>query len=268
MVSAVAYSNRKVKMRRRRRMVFLHRVGIGFLMILIFVGALALRSRVWERSAEVWNDISGEKSARYPESLQRLLESNPEARSFVLDYPEKKDAHPAVDLSGEVAKGTIPLFLQWDERWGYENYGDDLLALTGCGPTCLSMVRCGLSGDTDWDPGRVAQMAQRQGYYEPGAGSSWTLMSEGAEGMGLIVSEVIFDEADIRSTLEQGCPIICSMGPGDFTTAGHFIVLTGVDEEGNITVCDPNSRKRSEKVWELSGLMSQIKNLWAYSYGE
>ncbi|MCD8152609.1 MAG: C39 family peptidase [Clostridiales bacterium] len=37
------------------------------------------------------------------------------------------------------------------------------------------------------------------------------------------------------------------MGPGDFTTGGHFIVLTGIDSDGNVIVNDPNSRINSEK---------------------
>lgn len=267
MVGAVAYG-RKIRMRRRRRAALIRRIGIVLIMMMAFGGFLAVKSGIGRGAAEAWHDISGEKTQEYPEGLKRLLESNPEARSFVMDYPSKKDSHPVIDLSGEVTKGTIPLFLQWDERWGYETYGDGLLALTGCGPTCLSMVRCGLSGDTDWNPYQVAQLAQRQGYYEPGAGSSWTLMSEGAESLGLMASEVVFDEEHIRAALTEGCPIICSMGPGDFTTAGHFIVLTGTDDDGKIKVCDPNSRKRSEKTWDLSDLMAQMKNLWAYSYGE
>lgn len=267
MVGAVAYS-RKIRMRRRRRAALIRRIGIVLIMMMAFGGFLAVKSGIGRGAAQAWHDISGEKTQEYPEGLKRLLESNPEARSFVMDYPSKKDSHPVIDLSGEVTKGTIPLFLQWDERWGYETYGDGLLALTGCGPTCLSMVRCGLSGDTDWNPYQVAQLAQRQGYYEPGAGSSWTLMSEGAESLGLMASEVVFDEEHIRAALTEGCPIICSMGPGDFTTAGHFIVLTGTDDDGKIKVCDPNSRKRSEKTWDLSDLMAQMKNLWAYSYGE
>ncbi len=56
------------------------------------------------------------------------------------------------------------------------------------------------------------------------------------------------------------------VGPGDFTTSGHFLVLTGVDDSGDIILRDPNSRIRTEKTWDIGELMAQIKNLWAYSY--
>ncbi|MEI3111948.1 MAG: hypothetical protein V8S71_09120 [Oscillospiraceae bacterium] len=36
--------------------------------------------------------------------------------TFVYDYPKEGQQQPEIDLSGEVAKGTIPLFLQWDEH--------------------------------------------------------------------------------------------------------------------------------------------------------
>ena len=54
------------------------------------------------------------------------------------------------------------------------------------------------------------------------------------------------------------------MRPGDFTTSGHFIVLTGV-ENGKIRVNDPNSKVNSEKLWDYDRLESQINNLWAFS---
>ena len=200
----------------------------------------------------------------YPESLIALVERNPETKDFVLDYPKYKGLEE-IDISKEVMKGEIPHFLQWDERWGYETYGSDFLAVTGCGPTCLSMVTCGLTGDTQWNPYEVAKMAEDNGYYVDGSGSSWALMSSGAEKLGLTVSSVIFDAEHIRATLEAGQPIICVMGPGDFTNAGHFLVLTGVDKNGDIILQDPNSVERTKQHWDVQKLMNQMKNLWAYS---
>ena len=54
------------------------------------------------------------------------------------------------------------------------------------------------------------------------------------------------------------------MGPGDFTDQGHFIVLSGIDEDGMVIVKDPNSKKNSKKHWNLSKIISQMKNLWSY----
>ena len=51
------------------------------------------------------------------------------------------------------------------------------------------------------------------------------------------------------------------MGPGDFTTTGHFIVLSGC-EDGLIKINDPNSYANSEKLWSYEEIADQIRNLW------
>ena len=73
-------------------------------------------------------------------------------------------------------------------------------------------------------------------------------MSEGVQSFGIWGEELGLSRSEVFSALESGCPIICSMRPGDFTTTGHFIVLTKV-ENGKIKVNDPNSRIRSGQLW-------------------
>ena len=167
------------------------------------------------------------------------------------------------DLKGNQGS-SVPLLVQWDERWGYRQYGNDFMALTGCGPTCLAMV-AESRGETKWNPWRVAKMAQRNGYYVDGQGSAWSLMTEGAAKMGLNGTEMSCDAETIRRTLEDGHVIICAMRPGDFTTAGHFLVLAGVTQDGEVIINDPNSRKNSRRTWDLERVVPQIKNLWKYS---
>ena len=204
------------------------------------------------------------KEEGVPQSLIDLYERNKEARQFVLDYEKNKDKHEAIDISKEVRDGEIPLFLQWDERWGYETYGDDYMAVTGCGPTALSMVYTGLTGDTSLNPYEMAKLAQNNGYYVNGSGSSWNMMLGLASQIGLDANEISLDENSIKKELSAGNPIICIMGPGDFTTSGHFIVLTGITDDGKVQVNDPNSVKNSQKTWELDRIMSQMRDLWVY----
>ena len=195
----------------------------------------------------------------YPESLVELLERNPETADFVLEYPLWEGGD--YDLSEYEDLETVPLFLQWDQRWGYEIYGSDMIAITGCGPTCLAMVGYYLTGDDWYTPENLADYAEENGYYSPGKGTSWTLISQGAVDLGFDVTEIPLAEKRIRDNLEVGNPIILSVGPGDFTTTGHYIVLTAV-EEGLLRVNDPNSPANSEKLWTYEELAPQIRNLW------
>ena len=114
----------------------------------------------------------------YPEELLELAVRNPEALDFVVRYPREKDTQPAASV-GAVERGTFPQLMQWDPRWGCAPYGDGLMALNGCGPTALSMVVCGLTGDGSVTPWTVARYADEAGYYVEGAGSKWELMSTG-----------------------------------------------------------------------------------------
>ena len=152
------------------------------------------------------------------------------------------------------------MFLQWDERWGYEAYGSSMIAVNGCGPTCLSMVASYILNDSRMNPKWMAQFSEQNGYINDN-GTLWALMSQGVKKLGLESVQIDIDEKRVKDNLEVGNPIICSVGPGVFTTEGHFIVLTGL-ENGKIIINDPNSVKNSEKLWEFSDIEDQIKNMW------
>jgi len=200
--------------------------------------------------------------AQYPKSLIALLECNPETEDFVLNYPLRE--RQETDLSGYDRKAGVPLFLQWDPMWGYEKYGSDYLAVTGCGPTCLAMSGYYLTGSKNMNPKDIAVFAENNGYYASGYGSSWTLISEGSARLGLTATELPLVEKKITDALEAGHPVILAMGPGDFTTTGHYIVLTGL-RDGAFTVNDPNSRERSNQLWTYEQLEGQIRNIWEIS---
>lgn len=198
----------------------------------------------------------------YPQELIALLERNPETEAFVLNYPWHEDK--MVDLSAYDRSSGVPLFLQWDTQWGYTPYGSGMLAITGCGPTCLAMVGYYLTGEDRFSPDKVAAFSLEHGFYSHGNGSSWTLISEGGSQLGLEVRELPLDYDLIEQNLSEGRPIICVVGPGDFTQEGHFLVLTGADN-GMLTLNDPNSVENSKKIWSYEQIESQIRNLWAVS---
>ena len=198
----------------------------------------------------------------YPARLLTLLENHPESEEFVLEYPKYKDETPNPNMKKYENCSSVPLFIQWDQRWGYAAYGDGFVGLDGCGPTCLSMVAVYYLQDTKLSPDYVADFAYSRGYYKDGVGSTWDLFTKGGKKLGLTVKELPLDESVMKSSLNQGDSIILSVGEGDFTTKGHFIVVTGYNDEG-FKVNDPNSYKNSEKVWSYERLSPQIKNLWA-----
>lgn len=203
----------------------------------------------------------------YPDKLIETLIQYPETMDFVLGYPERKEwKDKGIEITEEVVQGEIPLFIQWDKRWGYIPYGNSIVGISGCGPACLSMVLMGLTGDTKYDPAWMASYSEINGYWVDGVGTSWELMGKGAEELGLAVERLPLQWEMIRSRLDRGNPVICSMRPGDFTYKGHFIVLTGISKEGKITLCDPNSQVNSRKKWDPQQVVAQMKSAWSYQW--
>lgn len=251
----------KEKKRRQRRV-------LAWCMSLVLLAALVLGVVVLCRQHAVHPLIRAYAKEQniplgaWPRELSELLERNEETREFVLHYPEKKALKQSVDLSDEAHSETVPLLMQWDERWGYGRYAGNLMGLSGCGPTCLSMVCLYLLDDQNLTPPAIAQFAEEQGYAAAGSGSAWTLISEGGAALGLEVEELPLHDGTIIGELEAGNPVVIVVGEGDFTTSGHFLVMTAY-QDGFVTVNDPNSRANSEKEWELTAVMPQIRNLWA-----
>ena len=207
------------------------------------------------------------KPDAYPNSLIELAAKKPETISFVAYYPKYATDDAAILATSMMETYTsfnIPLYLQWDFRWGYEKYGEDFLAINGCGPTCLSMVLAKLTGNTEWTPKAVADFSYNSGYLVKGVGTSWALMTEGANTLGIYGETIPLEPSIIHELLENGFPLIASMRAGHFTTKGHFIVLTGIDENGQIHVNDPDSLIRSQQTWDLDLILSEAKNMWAF----
>lgn len=195
--------------------------------------------------------------------VPKVIDTASNAISAVLNNGSIETAKSHGNITSKELSEGIPLLIQWDKRWRDAAYGNSDIGISGCAPTCLSMVISGLTRNKQITPYKVAKFAERNGYYIEGTGTSWSLMTEGASAFGITGTEIPLNKYTVFSHLENNDPLICSMKPGDFTTAGHFIVLTKT-ENGQIKVNDPNSRSRS-RLWDYETLQKQIKNLWAFS---
>lgn len=255
-------------------------VGGGWLLIRLMCGDIADGDSTAQRMMETPNFTvrvsSGEADsfenfaaahgltqADWPPELLQLREQNPETEEFVRWYPLKRGSGVEVDLIDCCHTDRVPLLLQFDPRWGYLEYGNSVIGYAGCGPTCLSMVCLYLLHDPRYTPAYLAEFSTQNGYCLPGNGTAWTLMSKGAEQLGMEVTELPLNRGRVFSNLRAGNPVVCVVGPGDFTASGHYLVLTSC-ENGLIRLNDPNSTSHSERLWSWEELAGQIRNLWAF----
>lgn len=239
---------------------------------MVVVASLIGEKPAAEQEADVQESLSTERSkpqkvshVDVPQEVLDFVDRHPDAADFAAGWPGTVQEAGEIDLSQDETTGTIPLLLQFDPRWGYAYYGgsttSDLLALSGCGPTALSMAVVGLTGNTDWNPLAVAEYAAEHDYWTESDGTKWLLISEGCQDMGLTASEVPLDLGCMVSALGTDSCIICVVGPGDFTDTGHFLVICGYDGEAFL-IHDPASQTNSETTWTYAQLAAQIQGMW------
>ena len=229
--------------------------------LLIAALALMLSGSGIPFSLQIFARTHGISPADYPDELVALYRRNPDAQNFVKYYPLQKNDNPEIDLSEEITPGKAPRLMQWDERWGYRSYNENLMGLSGGGPTCMAMAAIQLTGNPTLNPWEMAKFAEEHGFNVVGDGTSRSFFTEGARLLGLDSVPITPEAKRIFDNLEVGNPIVAVMGPGDFTTTGHYILLAGI-EDGMIRVNDPNSVRTSDQLWDVETIIEQAQAMW------
>jgi hypothetical protein len=136
----------------------------------------------------------------------------------------------------------IPLYNQRDYNIRYGTYGN--VYSGGCGLVSLWMVATYLN-DEIYDINDLA--VQFGDYHVKDQGSLWSLFKDSAEVLGLDMIKSDnpngewYDWDMVVQALKNNQPVIClQISSGYFTSGGHFIVLTGITDDGKILVNDPN----------------------------
>ena len=191
-------------------------------------------------------------------SCNRMLERAEERTN-----PRGKTAHSTPAHAWRKGRGPGPVPKSTPE-WSDEPYAGGNIDENGCGPTCLSMVYISLTGKTDLDPVAMARFSEQNGFTVDGM-TAWALMTDGAAMLGLHSAELSASADAVRAELEAGRPIICSVRPGDFTSTGHFIVLAGLTDDGQVMVRYPNNAGNGDHPWDLDRILGQCANLWSFS---
>lgn len=169
----------------------------------------------------------------------------------------------------------LPYFNQADDVWAEQLFGRDPIGRYGCGPTALSMAVSALTGEIV-NPADMAAWAAGQGYAAPRQGSNLSIVEGTARHYNLRCDSL--GACDVETLYEQlstGGVIVALMGPGHFTSGGHFILLHGVTLTGDILVADPNSRDNSLMTWEARLILDELSSnrgsgapLWLVSQTE
>ena len=174
-------------------------------------------------------------SETQPAETEAIVTTVPE--QVIEEKPQNQDERevtviPSLEDLSETEDGysKVPLYYQTD----YPNnmYGSGTISDNGCSVTCLAMVATYLT-DHEYLPDELA------GYFGGQAENNIDRLEMAAEAMQL-PWEKLENFHKTMEALREGKIIIALMDSLSlFTDNQHFIVLTGINEDGLITVNDP-----------------------------
>lgn len=170
--------------------------------------------------------------------------------------------------------GELPMFYQYLEPWANHPFNGTTINVAGCGPTTMSMVVSGLSSkipekiDKNKDgvatPIEMADWTMANNLSVIGSGSKHELIKKASEKAGLVCSDEYYDGNRAYNDLKDGKVVVILIHAGIThpKTQGHFMVLTGLDENGNIKINDPGSESVTSKTWPLGVIKNDTTKYW------
>lgn len=207
--------------------------------------------------------------------ILKLAADEPTARryvkSFVSEYPLSEaidDTSLAMETgspSADVPDTNVPHLYQWDRRWGNTVYSSAAFGLTGCGPTSYAMAYQGVTGKADIDPCEMGKIADERGYMSEFNGTSNAFFGDMAEEFGMSCEELDATSENLVDALTSGHVVIAHLGPGLFTTRGHYFVLAGVADNGEVILNDPYSHERSSRTWPADTIAGEATEYYSFA---
>ncbi len=135
------------------------------------------------------------------------------------------------------------------------------IASHGCGPSSMAIILSSFTGQ-QISPITTTQQVCKLGGCTSG-GSTYGSLAQLAKQYGYKAEFVGKDGnlSKVTNALASGNSLVVAlMGPGVFTSGGHYIVLTGTRSDGMVSVADPASRKRTQQKWfSFNLVVSQAK---------
>lgn len=210
--------------------------------------------------------IAANADAYENQALLELALSEPPAIDFVAAYPEaEKTAQPYEDT---VEKGTVPQLVCWDSRWGNVDYAGGPLALTGSGPTALSMAYMGLTGKSDKSPADLAQTITEAEMATGDSLMSGTFLTDSLGDLGLTCSTYTSNAENLAQVLDTGNYLLIEAKAGTLTDAAHWVIIVTEESDGSVRVYDPTSPEVGSHTWDPATVASWGETLYQLSATE
>lgn len=164
-------------------------------------------------------------------------------------------------------------YLQTDPRWKGEPYRvkgeSSTIGSAGCGPTAAAMLIETITGKI-YTPVDACKWSIDHGYKALKAGTYYAYFKPQFEAFGISCDMLNWSKtygkpdhanhAKMLEMLKAGYYIIALMGPGLWTTGGHFVVVWW--EDGTVRINDPASTKTARLNGDPKTFFAQVNYYW------
>lgn len=160
-------------------------------------------------------------------------------------------------------------FKQYDSKWKNVVYTKNntyntsqTIGNSGCGPTAMADIV-----STWWDktvtPVEMSKLAVDGGYRSTNNGTLWSYFKYIAKKYGASNFIQTSAYATAEKAIQNGAYVICAVGPGVWTKAGHFICWWKVDDS-YVYICDPGGSSAARAKSAKSNLRSQATQYFIF----
>lgn len=151
---------------------------------------------------------------------------------FGCDYVKTGISTPSVTMGTNTAQPVD--YKQGDKRWKsipYTSTGNasQTIGSSGCGPTSMADIQATWV-DSKITPVEMCDYALKHGYRTKDSGTAWAFFKSIATSYGYNGFVQTKSMATARNAIKDGAFVVSSMGPGYWTTGGHFICLWKTDD--------------------------------------
>ncbi|MBQ7214325.1 MAG: peptidoglycan-binding protein [Bacteroidales bacterium] len=141
-------------------------------------------------------------------------------------------------------------YKQGDSRWKTILYtitgsASQTIGSSGCGPTSMADIMASWV-DHSITPVEMCAYAKKHGYRTKDSGTAWDFFKSIATAYGFTNFVQTKSMATARAAIKEGALVVASMGPGYWTSGGHFICLWKTDDT-YMYACDPASSTRKKQ---------------------
>lgn len=165
-------------------------------------------------------------------------------------------------------------YLQTDPRWRDLDYSAPgertTIGASGCGPTAMAMVLAAWA-DPSVTPATECAWALAHGYKAPHQGTYYGYFAQAAARYGLRCTQLNWSSiygssasgyhAKAKAALEAGNLVIACMGPGSWTSSGHYVLVWDLAGD-TIRINDPASTLPRRTQGSYALFRQQVKYYW------